>query len=331
MAKSAPAPVSVAVLDLKALAGFFRSVALSIEIQANTRLQWKEYRESTVLNIAYALMPWKEGPGMAEINQDWRLISTNADRRSGEMLGVFLDKLHNGGPMAAAGYVDQMDRLRTYTRRAVQELFADASAINAQVAGQAGQAARNLALIQFGCTVLLAATGCYVALGASVPTVLMGGMTATQMAAGVGAINLGYNVVGALVKDAASWSSAKTIAIEVSKDRTGALGSPWFLSRDTAAAQEIGQQQGVLQKAEQDIARYNEKLGRKLGDARRGRYARNLARQQAAAEEAGKRIARGEMTRTGARMAMKAIPVVFLAHDLYNAWSDLSDTWQATR
>lgn len=325
------APVPVAVLDLRALIGFLRSVALSIEIQANTHVEWKKFTDSTALNVAYALLPWKEAPGTAELTQDWRRIRQNTQQRTESMLRTFLDRLHSSGPMSAALYVEQMEKLGAGARRAIHELFADAQNINLQVAGQAGQAARNLAVVQFGCTVLLAATGCYVALGGAVPAVMVGSMTPMQMTAGVGVTNLAYNITGALVKDAVSWKSAKVIAIETGKDRGGGAATTWLLSRETAAARELGAQQTILDTAEANVARYTEKLGGKLGEARRARYARGLARSTTTAEAARARMALGRTAGVTAKAAGKAIPVVFLAHDLYNAWGDLSETWAATR
>jgi hypothetical protein len=324
-------PVTVACLDLQALSGFFRSVALCIEIQANTRLEWKEYKDSTVLNIAYALMPWKGKPGTAEVSQNWTRIRQNTDGRSRDMLLTFLDKLSDGGPAAAAAYAEQMQGLRQYTQKAVQELFADANQINAMVAGTAGQAARNLAIIQFGCTVLLAATGCWVALGGAVPAVLTGGMTATQVAGGVGAVNLGYNVVGAFVKDAFSWKTAQTVAIEVGKDKGGGAAMPWLANQATNAARDMADQGRTLQEAEAKIAKMNQKMAGKLGDARRARYARGVARETQVAAQAQGRIAQAGTMRTVATVGAKAIPIVFLAHDIYNAVGDLTSVLDATR
>lgn len=324
-------PIPVACLDLRALSGFFRSVALAIEIQANTRMEWKEYNDSTVLNIAYALMPWKGKPGTAEVTQNWERIRKNTDGRSRDMLFTFLDRLFEGGPAAAGAYAEQMQGLKQYTIQAVRELFADANQINAEVAGTAGQAARNLAIIQFGCTIILAATGCWVALGGAVPAVMTGGMTATQLAGGVGAVNLGYNIAGAYVKDAFSWKSAKTVAIEVGKYGTDKGATPWLENRATAAAREMSDQGRVLQEAEGKITKMNEKLAGKLGDARRARYTRGVARETQAAAQAQARMAQAGTARTVATFGMKAIPIVFLAHDIYNASNDLADVWSATR
>jgi len=323
--------VSVAVLDLQALAGFFRSVALQIEIQAGTRLEWKEYRESTVLNITYALMPWKGKPGTAEITQDWDRIRRRTDERAVEMLLTFLERLFLQGPAAAASYVESMDELRQYSRRAVQDLFSDAQQINAGVAGTAGQAARNLAVIQFGCTVLLATTGCWVALGGAVPAVMMGGMTATQMAGAVGAVNLSYNVAGALVKDGLSWKSAQAIGIELGKEGFKGRADPWLANRATEAAREVGAQKAALEEAERKIAKMSDKLAGKLGADRRARYMRGVVREGAAAEAARAKMAQNAMMRGGAQLALKAIPIVYLAHDIYNAVGDLQGTWTATR
>jgi hypothetical protein len=264
---------------LAALVGFFRSVALAVETQANTKLEWKNYDESTVLNIAYAMMPWKTKPGTAEVTQNWSRIRQVADAKAAHFFDTFLEKLSRGGPAAAGTYAEQMQKLKLEALQGIEMVFNDARQINAQVAGEAGQAARNLATLQFTCTILLAATGCYVALGGAVPAVLMGNMSAVQMGAGVGGVNLGYNITGALVKDAFSWKTAQVVAIEVGKDQAQKHGTAYLERKQGEAAAKLAEQGNLLQSARTRVEQLNQKLAGKLGEARRARYGRSLATQ----------------------------------------------------
>ena len=331
MAPKQTGPVKVACLDLAALVGFFRSVALAIEIQANTKLEWKNYDESTVLNIAYAMMPWKTKPGTAEVSQNWKKIREGTNAKSAHFFNTFIDKLASGGPAAAAAYAEQMQKLKHEALQGVQMVFSDARQINAMVAGEAGQAARNLATLQFTCTILLATTGCYVALGGAVPAVMMGKMSATGMAAGVGGVNLGYNIVGAFVKDAFSWKTAGAVAIEVGKDQAQKHGTAYLERKQAEAAVKLAEQGNLLQSARARIDQVSQKLGGKLGDARRARYGRVLATQQGVAAGAQQQIAKAGMKQTGAFVAAKAIPIVYLGLDVWNASSDLADVYAQTR
>jgi hypothetical protein len=324
------APVTVAVLDLRALIGFCRSAALWIEIQAGTRLEWQEYRESTALNVLYALMPWKGAPGTAEVAQDWTRIQTRADQRALQIFCTFFDKLELSGPSAAGAYMFNMDVLRHSARHSVQELFNEAGRINAGVAGLAGQGARNLALIQFSATVLLAATGCWVALGGAVPAVMMGSMTSAQLAGAVGAINLGYNITGSLVKSASGWDKAMAIGIEVGKEGFARKATPWLQSQQTEQARQIATQSGIIAAAEARIEALTEKLSGKLGSKRRLRYNRGVERAGAAIAAAKESMKHAPLLERAAAYSIKAIPLAYLAHDLYNAGNDLYDVWSAT-
>ena len=68
----------IACLNFEQIGRLLRTYALASAIQKNTRIEWKEYKESTVLNAVYFLMPWKEGPGWAEVNQDQQRIKEEA-------------------------------------------------------------------------------------------------------------------------------------------------------------------------------------------------------------------------------------------------------------
>ena len=331
MAPTKQAPVQVACLDLAALVGFFRSVALAVETQANTKLEWKNYDESTVLNIAYAMMPWKAKPGMAEVSQNWNTIREGADTKAAHFFNTFLEKLSSGGPAAAGTYAEQMQRLKQDALQGVQMVFNDARQINAEVAGQAGQAARNLATIQFTCTILLAATGCYVALGGAVPAVMMGNMSALQMGAGVGAVNLGYNITGAFVKDAFSWKTAQAVAIEVGKDQAQKHGTAYLERKQGEAAAKLAEQGNLLQSARARVEQLNQKLAGKLGDARRARYTRGVATQTGIAQGAQQKMAKAGLQQGAAKVVAKGIPIVYLAMDIWNASSDLQDVYAQTR
>ncbi|WP_299650593.1 hypothetical protein [Sphingomonas bacterium] len=141
---------------------------MAIEILRNTSTEWKTCDESTTLNITYALMPWKEKPGSLEVQQNWRTIERETQARTRTMIDTFFKKLESG-PQTAKDYCAQMHGLRESATLSVQQTFADAAQVNALVAQEAAQGARDLAKVQFGCTLILASTGCILAMAAQCP------------------------------------------------------------------------------------------------------------------------------------------------------------------
>lgn len=319
-------PIAVGVLRMEALIGYFRAIAMAIEIQRNTRGEWKDYNESTLLNVAYALMPWKGKPGTFEVEQDWRAIDAATQVRTAALLDMFFRKLESG-PQTAGDYCASMQGLRASATLAVQELFNDAAAINAEVAGEAANGMRNMARLQFACTLILAGAGCWLALGGAVPVALATanvGLKAT-------AVGLSYNIAGALIKDGQSWSSAQAIAIESGKSGGGEWLSTAEESAQTKLAAQIGTKSQQVAATEANINRLNAAIARKTSQRK---IARLVA--QRTAKEAGISRAKGEIAKAAGKqltwtVASKAVPVLFLAHDVYNAWNDLQAAEEQAR
>lgn len=311
---------------MRPLIGYFRSVAMAIEIQANTRAEWKSYEDSTVLNVAYALMPWKEKPGTVEVHQNWRAIDQRTQERTAQMLETFFTKLRSG-PGTAATYAHQLQSTRQYALKSVAELFADVHQINSEVAGQAAQGARNMALIQFGCTMALAITGCGLALGASVPAV----MTTSGMGLKAAGVGLGYNIAGAIIKDSMSLGSAQAIAIEGSKTVSGEALGHYGGNAQTKLAAQIADKSQQISATERNIAALNAEIARKTSAKKIAKLQASVAAKREGIRRAEEATAKAALKKGAVVAVGKAIPLVFLAHDVINAWGDLSGTWEATR
>src|ERR1051326_5501194 len=161
--------VSVAVLDLRAMVGFFSSVAFAVELQRGTHIRWQDYKDSQVLNIVYALMPWKGEPGWVEVDQDIAAIKRSANFRAAQLFGTFLHELETRGPKGAGLYADRMADVRDSALQSVHQLFREANQINAEVTDKTGEAIRTLAVIRLGSSLLVSGAGCYVALGLALP------------------------------------------------------------------------------------------------------------------------------------------------------------------
>lgn len=322
---AANATINVACFDLKRLTGYFRGIALAMQIQGNTRAEWKDYDESTVLNVAYALLPWKQKPGTVEVVQDWKKIRQGVDARTSQMLNSFISKLHSGGGGAAMAYLDQMQHVRQTALQSVQQMFAEVGQINREIANEAGQGARNLATVQFAATITLAGIGCAMGLGAiAVP------FTTGVQAAGIG---LGYNIAGTFIKEKGQVSRAGAVAILTEGAKT-ATGTGMDACKDPAArllAQHGEANAQILREAEQRVAQLNQTIARKRSAAKISKLQRQVAGQQQVAAKAGQQVAMNRGAQVAGKVLTKGIPIIFFAHDAWNAYSDWADVYDQTR
>jgi hypothetical protein len=318
-------PVAVACMDLKHLTGYFRSIGLAIAIQGNTRAEWKDYDESTVLNIAYALLPWKQKPGTVEVVQNWAKIRQAADERGHKLLHTFLDKLGTSGPATAFTYAAQMQGVKQQALESTRDLFKDVGEINREIAGMAGQGARNLATIQMGATLTLAGIGCALGVGA-VAVPFWTGVQATG-------IGLGYNIAGSFIKDGGQLSNAGAvaIAIETGKSGTGVgMDASKGVVKGTLASH--GQaNQAALEAAGKKVAELNRAIERKRSSKKIAKLTRQMEAPKSTAAQATRQLALNKNVALAGKAVSKGVPIIFFAHDVMNAYSDWADVYENTK
>lgn len=319
-------PIHVAVLRTSALVGYFRSMAMAIEILHGTRSHWKEYRESTLLNFAYAMMPWKVGPGTMEVDQDWRLIEARTQILTANMLEKFFKKLESG-PQTAYDYCVSQNALRMSATLAVRELLNASIQVNNDVAQKAEDGARNMARLQFACTLILAGTGCWLAMGGAVPALL----ATTHVGLKATAVGLSYNVAGTLIKDGKSWGSAQAIAIEGSKSGGGEWLGTAEKSAQTRLAETIATKSQQIAATEVNINRLNAEIARKTSRKKIIKLTAQRAAKQAGIDRARQEIGKATVHSARWTVASKAVPLLFLAHDVYQAWDDLQKAEEKLR
>ncbi|MDB5694848.1 MAG: hypothetical protein JWN21_391 [Sphingomonas bacterium] len=318
-------PVTVACMDLKHLTGYFRSIGLAVAIQGNTRAEWKDYDESTVLNIAYGLVPWMQKPGTVEVSQNWGRIRKEADERGQKLLLTFLDKLATKGPAIAYNYAAQMQGVKQQAILSTRELFKDVGEINREIAGLAGQGARRMADIQLGATLLLAGVGCAIGVGALVVP------AGTALAAtGVG---LGYNIAGTFIKDAGQLSDAGAVAIQTEVGKaslgTGMDASKGIVKGTLASHADANTK--ALEAAQKKVAEINAAIERKRSASKIAKLTRKAEAPRQIAAQAGKQLATNKNIATAGKVVSKGVPIVFFAHDVWNAYSDWADVYEETR
>ena len=318
-------PVAVACMDLKHLTGYFRSIGLAIAIQGNTRAEWKDYDESTVLNIAYGLVPWMQKPGTVEVSQNWGKIRKEADERGQKLVLTFLDKMATKGPATAYDYAAQMQAVKQHALMATRDLFKEVGEINREIAGMAGQGARNMATIQLGATLTLAGIGCALGLGA----IVVPAKTALA-ATGVG---LGYNIAGTFIKDAGQLSNAGAVAIttEVGKAATGTGMdmSKGIVKGTLASHADVNTK--ALEAAQKKVAELNAAIERKRSASKISKLTRKAEAPKQVVAQAGKQLAVNKNVAMAGKAVSKGVPVIFFAHDVWNAYSDWADVYEQTK
>jgi hypothetical protein len=181
--------------------------------------------------------------------------------------------------------------------------------------------------VQFACTLILAGTGCFLAMGGAVPAVL----ATSSVGLKAGAVGLTYNIAGALIKDGASWSSAQAIAIESGKTGGGELLGGAEKSAQTKLAETIAQKSQQISATEANINKLNAEIARKTSEKKIAKLAAEKGLKQAGVQRAKQEIAEAGAKQLKWTLASKTVPVLFLAHDVWNAWGDLSGVYKETR
>lgn len=303
------------VYDLSVVASFLRSVALAKAQQYYTRVDWEEYDKSTVLNVIYALMPWKGKPGTAVVIQGESVqVYARADRDSDHLLEVFLAKCTQG-PEAAQKFLRLQEDIRSHALSAVEEAFRDASKINQEVIEATAEGIKRLALIKCGSNLLM--TG--LSLGG-------GGLA-------VFGTNLGYT----LLRDLASGKDADTVAVsvptEVGKEIVGEVskagGQAAYDKMVPAAVQGMDRwsaEAAVMQKQEL-ISKYQQELIGK-GSSKQAQLLTRI-RLRSAEAEALKKAASPARQAAGKSLAAlgKSVKFLFAAKEAYDSVAELAKTW----
>lgn len=297
-------------LDLRRCAFLVWSCARARALQEQTQIEWQPYRGNKALNAIYSVLFWKEGPGTVEIRQDQKKIDALTKKYFDHTLDVFLEKSFTLGPAALAHYADSLTSTRAYALESVRQIFREASSINSEVAGEAHRAVETLAKIRLASALTLTGAGCYLALaGASIVLV-------TE----VGYVKLGADVIGEIIRPHDHvGENVKGVAYQLTK-----YGAEKGADKLAEHAKEIGEH-GLkeygpkLASAEQRIERYSEQLARRFRSKKAikiGRRLENAKTDQAAAVRA---VESAEGTVKIAKVAGKAVPLVFAAWDVIDA------------
>lgn len=339
-----PTDIPVMCYDLHAISRFFRSCALAMAVQQTTKMQWETYRDSSVLNAVYTVMFWKEPPGQVEVKTGTKTeIDRKTDQYHEEFLLIWLRKLFVEGPIAAHEYVRRMERVRGFARDAVQDIFIDAGSINDEVIGQTSEAISRLAKIklasQVGVAVIGAVTGVgFVAAAAGGTAAGAGaagaGLTILGLEAGAGATafavaGTAHSVTHSVIKNWEGGNRAQIagISTEIGKSTASEVGGNIAGKSLENALKGTLKSQNIIKSAEGEIRKQTQRLAQEGLKKRAKRKATNIVAQRTAQVTAQKGAIEqfGKQATNAARVG-KAIPVVFAALDIWDAFGDYRDT-----
>jgi hypothetical protein len=343
--------ISCVCYDLQAISRFFRSCALVIASQQSLKIEWETYRDSKVINAIYTVFFWKEPPGIAVVREG---SPEKVERLTNELheryLLAWVRKLCEQGPGAAQGYVTVMSQLRDMARKEIQNFYRNASDINNDVIGETQQGINNLAAIKLGAQVGVAAIGAVVGVGLVVPAlvggtaVAGGGLTILGLQTGAGGTafaltGAAHSITHSVIKNWEAGADAQVAAIvntdvgtEVAKASVSeAAGRATGRVLDKALAGSA-KAQSAIRSAQGEINKQSARLAqqtltRKGAEKATRRIAGDTARITARTAE----LARHNRMANVARAGGVAIPIVFAAWDVIDAYSDYQATVAANR
>ncbi len=314
---------------------FFRSVAVAMAFQRHTKIKWVEYKDSAVLNAIYGVLFWKEGPGTVEVQQSTMAeIKRTIDQLNQEFLTIWIDRLHTQGPAVASQYVRRMEQIRDQARAATQEMYRDAGEINRQIIEGVDEGIKNLARIKLASQVgvaVIGAAGVIVVAGGA--TLMVGGatLTAGQATAAITGIQLTNSFALSMAKNWGASSQAKAVSIDMGKE-LGKVGAGEVLGAGAdamtkKAAQQIGHSEQIIRSAQGQITKYSKVLAQEGLRKARYRKATNIIQgsRNQIAQQTGN-IAKSTTRQVAGGILSKALPVVFAAWDIKDAYSDYKDT-----
>ncbi len=304
--------------DLKTVAHFLRSVAIAKSQQYFTRIDWEEYNKDTVINVIYALMPWKGKPGIALVSQGEPVdVFARADADADALLEVFLNKCSDG-PVAAQRYLEQQERIRTHALASVQSVFQDAIAINQDVVQETANGLKWLAGIKCGADLFVTGAGL---------------VTGTGIAGA--AIGIAYPIVKEWAKagtaDAVAVKTVEEVGKKAAEEGAAAGGTKIYDTLVPKSVQDVSKwdaEAAILRKKEL-IAKYQKDLIGK-GPSKSAKLTTRINLRTAEIEKLNKAVS---PTRQGvgktAAVAGKSVKFLFAMKDAVESITELIDTFEA--
>lgn len=286
------------IFDETAVVEFLDATALAIAAARHIKLNWKEYKDSAVINAIYNILPFG-APGWAEVDPgDINKILAERKIESERLQAQFVDAMKKGGARVKR-FMDAQAEVHRSSTEVVKSLYREAAQINEAVQAETRRGIARLITIKAGATIVLKSA----ALAA-------GGWPAFL-------IGTGYDVTLNLIDDWEKAPDAKLIGVATKtgdklwkkgvKDAAKNMANI-YKGEASAPEQKIGWLAKRVEQAEEELERIAESNAAKEATIARklAKDTRRLARAEAAAAQA----------RRGAAV-MSGVKWGFFAWDMY--------------
>jgi hypothetical protein len=296
--------VDAVVFDEDQIISFLESVAHAKIAERYIKLVWKDYKESIVLNVIYAIMP-KGKPGLVEVDPgDIRQITADTRVESQKLQEQFLHAAARGAP-SVIRFLDGQEQIRRTCLGTIESAYRDARQLNADMANEARRGVARLALIKAASTITLKTAALA---GAGLPAFLIG---------------MGYDVSLKLITDWNKAPQAKLVGV------TSKVADKIWKKGLKDAAKNMAY---ILKQEESAPAHKAEWLSKRVAAMEKELEKRaNLERLKKLGRDS-RRLMRAEHDAARARWGantLSSIKFIFFAWDLYSAAQDARSTFQS--
>jgi hypothetical protein len=289
--------VDTLIFDQEQVERLLQSVAYAKVLERHTKLVWKSYDESAVINAIYTILPFGK-PGTVEVDSgDSGALATETEQQTEHLLEQFAIKLTEGAS-ATVRFLGGQQQIRHSCLESVQGVYREASSMNHEIQDVAQRAIARLTMIKAASTLVLKSAALA---GGGLPAFLIG---------------TGYDVSLNLVTDWSQSSEAKLIGVETKVvDKVGKK-----VIKDAAknlAYVYKGEESAPAHKArwlEKRLAAMEQQLESRANAERLSKYAKD-----------SRRLARAQQAASSARFwsrALSSVKFVFFAWDVYNVGKD---------
>jgi hypothetical protein len=149
-----PTVVKVLVFAEDQILAFLQSVAHAKVVQGHTKMVWKDYNESTFLNIIYSI-PGLGKPGFVEVDAgDIKQILAETEQEHRKLQEEFCMAMSRGA-RSLVRWLSGQEEIRRFCSQAIQDVYRDAAELNQEMQDTARRAVARLTLIKAASTITL--------------------------------------------------------------------------------------------------------------------------------------------------------------------------------